>query len=151
MRPSLAAEDSLCAAASGSDRAAPLPVDAADAVDADATAPRDRAVRVAVRLRPPLRAVWDRDPKGLVALDAAANNVVAVDAANRLQPAPVFHFDGVFGQAAGQREVYGACVAPLVARFLQGYNATVMAYGQTGSGKTHTMGREGACVCSWRG
>jgi hypothetical protein len=84
-------------------------VDAADAEGA-AAAGRDRAVRVAVRLRPPLRAVWDRDPKGLVTLDPVANNVVAVDAANRLQPAPVFHFDGVFGQAASQGELYDRLV-----------------------------------------
>jgi hypothetical protein len=64
------------------------------------------------RLRPPLRTVWDRDPKGLVTLDPAANNVVAVDAANRLQPAPVFHFDGVFGQGATQAEVYARWGGP---------------------------------------
>jgi hypothetical protein len=31
-------------------------------------------------------------------------------------------------------------VAPVLARFCQGFNATILAYGQTGSGKTHTMG-----------
>lgn len=97
----------------------------------------------APRLRPPLRPVWDHDPVPLVTLDPVTNNVAA-GAASRQGPAPVFHFDRVFDQGAGQGDVYDAVVSPLVGRFLAGYNATIMAYGQTGSGKTHTIGREGA-------
>lgn len=39
----------------------------------------------------------------------------------------------------GQPEVYSAA-EPLVARFLEGYNVTILAYGQTSSGKSYTMG-----------
>ncbi|KAJ3007560.1 Kinesin-like protein kif21b [Thoreauomyces humboldtii] len=51
-----------------------------------------------------------------------------------------FTFDHVFDALSSQEEVYEDCVGPLVERFLEGFNATVLAYGQTGSGKTHSMG-----------
>ena len=57
-----------------------------------------------------------------------------------------FCFDSVFGPASTQGSVYKAVVAPLLQRFLGGYNATVMAYGQTASGKTFTMGTTGSYV-----
>lgn len=63
------------------------------------------------RLRPPLRVTWDRDPKGLVELDPVSNSVVAADSANRLQPAPAFQFDSVFGKDADQVDVYTRCEA----------------------------------------
>ncbi|KAJ1344410.1 hypothetical protein BSLG_001067 [Batrachochytrium salamandrivorans] len=46
-----------------------------------------------------------------------------------------FTFDYVFDPLTTQDALYDDCVAPLVDRFLEGFNATVLAYGQTGSGK----------------
>ena len=57
-----------------------------------------------------------------------------------------FYFDAVFGPGSSQSSVYTTAVAPLLGRFLDGYNATVMAYGQTASGKTYTMGTMGSYV-----
>lgn len=51
-----------------------------------------------------------------------------------------FTFDSVFESTTHQGTVFDTCVRPLLARFLEGYNATILAYGQTGSGKTFTMG-----------
>ncbi|KAI8808348.1 P-loop containing nucleoside triphosphate hydrolase protein, partial [Cladochytrium replicatum] len=51
-----------------------------------------------------------------------------------------FTFDYVYGQNSAQYELYDDCVAPLVSKFVEGFNATVLAYGQTGSGKTYSMG-----------
>ncbi|KAI9000288.1 P-loop containing nucleoside triphosphate hydrolase protein, partial [Gaertneriomyces semiglobifer] len=51
-----------------------------------------------------------------------------------------FTFDHVFNTNSTQAAVYEECVQPLVDRFLEGFNATVLAYGQTGSGKTYSMG-----------
>ncbi|KAI7824170.1 P-loop containing nucleoside triphosphate hydrolase protein, partial [Kickxella alabastrina] len=53
-----------------------------------------------------------------------------------------FKFDHVFGAEIGQEAVYDAAIAPLLARFVEGYNVTVLAYGQTSSGKTFTMGTD---------
>ena len=50
-----------------------------------------------------------------------------------------YGFDHVFPSTASQSEVYQATAARLIARVLDGYNATVFAYGATGAGKTHTM------------
>ncbi|EOD05733.1 hypothetical protein EMIHUDRAFT_52786, partial [Emiliania huxleyi CCMP1516] len=46
--------------------------------------------------------------------------------------------DGVFGEAAAQRDVYEAAAAPQVAACLHGFNSTVFCYGPSGSGKSHT-------------
>ena len=51
-----------------------------------------------------------------------------------------FTFDEVFGSAVSQAQVFSSCVSPLLERFMEGYNGTILAYGQTGSGKTFTMG-----------
>ncbi|KAJ3120583.1 Kinesin-like protein kif21b [Nowakowskiella sp. JEL0407] len=50
-----------------------------------------------------------------------------------------FTFDHVYSTIASQEDVF-LSVAPLLQKFLDGFNATVLAYGQTGSGKTYTMG-----------
>lgn len=42
-----------------------------------------------------------------------------------------------------QRDLYEACAAQLVDRFLGGANACLLAYGQTASGKTFTAGTDG--------
>ncbi|KAJ2607979.1 hypothetical protein H4S08_004624 [Coemansia sp. RSA 1365] len=54
-----------------------------------------------------------------------------------------FNVDYAFGADTTQRGIYETSVAPLLARFVEGYNVTVLAYGQTSSGKTHTMGTDG--------
>ncbi|KAJ3289845.1 hypothetical protein HK104_007174, partial [Borealophlyctis nickersoniae] len=100
-------------------------------------------VQVAVRIRP----VSDRDrqhPRGarqvvqVVAPDGTPDErrgtTVMVDGRKK------FNFDKVFGPECNQEEVYVETVEPLVERFLEGYNVTVLAYGQTGTGKTYTMG-----------
>ncbi|KAI9189310.1 hypothetical protein H9P43_000741 [Blastocladiella emersonii ATCC 22665] len=51
-----------------------------------------------------------------------------------------FTFDHVFSPDTPQANLYDESIAPLLAKFLEGYNATVLAYGQTGSGKTYSMG-----------
>lgn len=50
------------------------------------------------------------------------------------------------GPDDGQEQVYQKSVHPLVSRFLEGYNITVLAYGQTSSGKSYTMGTSVADV-----
>lgn len=58
---------------------------------------------------------------------------------------PVFEFDCCFSSEpdhlvyGSQLDVYDRLGAPLLHRFLQGYNCCLMAYGQTGSGKTYSM------------
>lgn len=57
-------------------------------------------------------------------------------AANKKQ---AFTFDNVINPETGQYQVYATTAEPLLARFLEGFNCTILAYGQTSSGKTHTM------------
>ncbi|KAI8069465.1 P-loop containing nucleoside triphosphate hydrolase protein [Gongronella butleri] len=51
-----------------------------------------------------------------------------------------FTFDFVFHPDHRQAHVFETSINPLLDRFLDGNNATVLAYGQTGSGKTYSMG-----------
>ncbi|CAO3700832.1 hypothetical protein G6F70_002161 [Rhizopus microsporus] len=51
-----------------------------------------------------------------------------------------FTYDYVFSNEARQEEVYQKAAAPLLEKFIEGFNATILAYGQTGSGKTYSMG-----------
>ena len=49
-----------------------------------------------------------------------------------------FKFDNAF-DGGSQNSIYRTSVAPLVQKFVDCENASILAYGQTGSGKTHTM------------
>ncbi|KAI8150137.1 P-loop containing nucleoside triphosphate hydrolase protein [Fennellomyces sp. T-0311] len=51
-----------------------------------------------------------------------------------------FTFDWVLKPDSTQRDVFTETVAPLVERFIEGNNVTILAYGSTGSGKTYSMG-----------
>ncbi|KZP01048.1 kinesin-domain-containing protein [Calocera viscosa TUFC12733] len=50
-----------------------------------------------------------------------------------------FTFDRVLGPQTPQADVYAIAAEPLVQRFLEGFNCTILAYGQTSSGKTYSM------------
>ncbi|KAI8369609.1 uncharacterized protein BYT42DRAFT_607974 [Radiomyces spectabilis] len=51
-----------------------------------------------------------------------------------------FTYDYVFHPQTAQKVIYDTSVVPLVEKFVNGFNATILAYGQTGSGKTYSMG-----------
>ncbi|XP_015728540.1 kinesin-like protein KIF7 isoform X2 [Coturnix japonica] len=98
-----------------------------------AMGPEGAAVRVAVRVRPLLPKEVLRGHRSCLRGDADTGEV-ALGHRRR------FRFAAVLPEAAGQEDVYRACVRPLLRAFFQGFNATVFAYGQTGSGKTYTIG-----------
>jgi hypothetical protein len=50
-----------------------------------------------------------------------------------------FAFDHVLSPSCTQHDVFVATAQPLISRFLDGFNCTMLAYGQTSSGKTFTM------------
>ncbi|KAG1567352.1 hypothetical protein G6F48_002721 [Rhizopus delemar] len=51
-----------------------------------------------------------------------------------------FTYDYVFHSKTDQSKVYQQAASPLLDKFIEGFNATILAYGQTGSGKTYSMG-----------
>ncbi|KAG2207533.1 hypothetical protein INT47_004283 [Mucor saturninus] len=51
-----------------------------------------------------------------------------------------FTYDYVFDNNSEQQQVYEKAASPLLEKFVEGFNATILAYGQTGSGKTFSMG-----------
>ena len=85
-------------------------------------------------------------------IHAISNQVVAVDPTSQAQaagggsPAPAsatapgkkqtFAFDQVHGPDTSQFDLFQSTAAPLIPRFLEGFNCTILAYGQTSSGKT---------------
>eukprot|EP01065_Artemidia_motanka_P047328 TRINITY_DN7386_c0_g5_i1.p1 TRINITY_DN7386_c0_g5~~TRINITY_DN7386_c0_g5_i1.p1 ORF type:complete len:1921 (+),score=803.83 TRINITY_DN7386_c0_g5_i1:104-5866(+) len=89
-------------------------------------------IAVLIRVRPPpdKRAA---DPSGL----KITSDSVVVDSGGRGSKSYVGN--RVFGFDAVQQDVYDGVMGPVLPRFLDGFNCTILAYGQTGSGKTHTM------------
>jgi hypothetical protein len=51
-----------------------------------------------------------------------------------------FTFDHVYSSDITQEDMFQDCSGPMVDKFIEGYNSTILAYGQTGSGKTYSMG-----------
>ena len=89
-------------------------------------------------------------------IHAVSNQVVSVDPTNQAAnpsgavtgptagsstPAKkqTFAFDQVHGQDATQFEMYTTTAAPLLDKFLEGFNCTILAYGHTSSGKTYVL------------
>ncbi|KIJ44279.1 hypothetical protein M422DRAFT_168492, partial [Sphaerobolus stellatus SS14] len=50
-----------------------------------------------------------------------------------------FTFDQVHPPSTSQHTLFQTTAEPVVSRFLQGFNCTILAYGQTSSGKTYSM------------
>ncbi|KAF2274540.1 kinesin-domain-containing protein [Westerdykella ornata] len=102
------------------------------------------AVKVAVRVRPPLK---NGDPgfdlvpqrfRGSTCHVSTSSSLV-VDAAGGRK---TFVFDRVFGEDVDQEGIF-EYVADSVTSFVQGYNVSILAYGQSGAGKSYTMGTTG--------
>lgn len=102
------------------------------------------AVKVAVRIRPPLKAGdpgYDLVPQRFQGsiCQGTSTSSLAVDASGGRK---VFVFDRVFGEDEEQEGVF-EYVTESVSSFVQGYNVSILAYGQSGAGKSYTMGTTG--------
>ncbi|SPO03620.1 related to kinesin-like protein [Cephalotrichum gorgonifer] len=102
------------------------------------------AVKVAVRVRPPLKPSdpgFDLIPqrfKGSM-VHLVSDTSLTIDSP---QGKKLFVFDRVFGEETGQDGVWDY-VSDCVNSFVQGYNVSLLAYGQSGAGKSYTMGTSG--------
>ncbi|KAI1780739.1 kinesin-domain-containing protein [Hypoxylon cercidicola] len=102
------------------------------------------AVKVAVRVRPPLKStdpgfelIPQRFQRSMV--QTTSNTGIAIDAP---QGKKLFIFDRVFGPDVDQEGIW-EYLQDSVNAFLQGYNVSLLAYGQSGAGKSYTMGTSG--------
>ncbi|KAI0536266.1 hypothetical protein GGR58DRAFT_475779 [Xylaria digitata] len=102
------------------------------------------AVKVAVRVRPPLKPTdpgFDLIPQRFqrAMVQTTSDTSIAIDSP---QGKKVFVFDRVFSPAVGQDGIWDYLNESINA-FLQGYNVSLLAYGQSGAGKSYTMGTSG--------
>jgi kinesin family protein 2/24 len=132
------------AATSGRPSAAP-PRSTSAYVDAAAVGSRRQASRISVciRKRPLNSNELDQQQADVLQTDnesqlAVLEPKVKVDL-TKYTSVHRFHFDEVFGEKCGNKEVYARTAAGLIDTVFEGGCATCFAYGQTGSGKTHTM------------
>ncbi|KAH6695535.1 chromosome-associated kinesin KIF4B [Plectosphaerella plurivora] len=102
------------------------------------------AVRVAVRIRPPLNPndpgydlIPQRFQRSMV--QVTSNTNLAIDSP---QGKKLFVFDRVFSSDVTQEGVW-EYLHDCVNAFVQGYNVSLLAYGQSGAGKSYTMGTSG--------
>jgi hypothetical protein len=102
------------------------------------------AVKVAVRVRPPLKPGdpgFELIPQRFRAptCHVTSPSSLSVDGSGGTK---MFVFDRVFGEDIDQEGVY-EYVIDSVNSFVQGYNVSILAYGQSGAGKSYTMGTTG--------
>ncbi|KAI1422080.1 hypothetical protein F5Y12DRAFT_650545 [Xylaria sp. FL1777] len=102
------------------------------------------AVKVAVRVRPPLKPtdpgfelIPQRFQRSMVQTTSDTN--IAIESP---QGKKVFVFDRVFSPEVGQDGIWNY-LNESIGAFLQGYNVSLLAYGQSGAGKSYTMGTSG--------
>ncbi|KAJ5177782.1 uncharacterized protein N7500_000481 [Penicillium coprophilum] len=102
------------------------------------------AVKVAVRVRPPLKPtdpgyelIPQRFQQSKVHVTVPTSLSVDVSGGRKL-----FVFDRVFPETTEQEGIW-EYVSDSVDSFVQGYNVSIMAYGQSGAGKSFTMGTSG--------
>ncbi|KAJ5397453.1 hypothetical protein N7509_005566 [Penicillium cosmopolitanum] len=102
------------------------------------------AVKVAVRVRPPLKPtdpgyelIPQRFQRSMVHVTAPTSLAVDVPQGRKL-----FVFDRVFPETVDQDGVW-EYLNDSVSSFVQGYNVSLLAYGQSGAGKSYTMGTSG--------
>ncbi|PYI04558.1 kinesin family protein [Aspergillus sclerotiicarbonarius CBS 121057] len=102
------------------------------------------AVKVAVRVRPPLKPddpgyelVPQRFQRPMVHVMNPTSVAIDVPQGRKL-----FVFDRVFAETVDQDGVWDY-LSDSVSSFLQGYNVSILAYGQSGAGKSYTMGTSG--------
>ncbi|KID61532.1 Kinesin-like protein KIF21B [Metarhizium brunneum] len=99
------------------------------------------AVKVAVRVRPPLKPndpgydlIPQRFQRSMV--QTTSNTSLAIDSP---QGRKIFVFDRVFSPEVLQDGIW-EYLADSINAFTQGYNVSLLAYGQSGAGKSYTMG-----------
>ncbi|KAJ4248689.1 hypothetical protein NW762_012527 [Fusarium torreyae] len=102
------------------------------------------AVKVAVRMRPPLKPTdpgYDLIPQRFqrAMVQTTSETSLAIDSP---QGRKLFVFDRVFGPDVTQEGVWDY-LSDCVNAFTQGYNVSLLAYGQSGAGKSYTMGTSG--------
>ncbi|CAK7562572.1 MAG: hypothetical protein SEPTF4163_000420 [Sporothrix epigloea] len=100
------------------------------------------SVRVVARVRPLLPKELDKDVIVRVnptAESGGPHNVVRIPNPKNEAEEFSFTFNGVYGQATSQEQLFNAEVAPHIKALFQGLDITLFAYGVTGTGKTHTM------------
>lgn len=114
---------------------------------------------VALRIRPPTnqdstsiparfqRPVIHATSSTTVSVEAVTNagtsggppTAAPASATGAAQKKQSFSFDQVHGPPTTQHSMFTSTAQPLIGRFLEGFNCTILAYGQTSSGKTFTM------------
>ncbi|KAL4802131.1 hypothetical protein BDV18DRAFT_147567 [Aspergillus unguis] len=102
------------------------------------------AVKVAVRVRPPLKPTdpgYDLIPQRFQRSMAHVTSPTSL-AVDVPQGRKLFVFDRVFAETIDQEGIWDY-LSDSVGSFLQGYNVSILAYGQSGAGKSYTMGTSG--------
>ncbi|KAF4344811.1 kinesin, partial [Fusarium beomiforme] len=102
------------------------------------------AVKVAVRVRPPLKPTdpgYDLIPQRFqrAMVQTTSDTSLAIDSP---QGRKLFVFDRVFSSDVQQEGIWNY-VSDCIGAFTQGYNVSLLAYGQSGAGKSYTMGTSG--------
>ncbi|KAI3630768.1 hypothetical protein MIR68_012203 [Amoeboaphelidium protococcarum] len=94
----------------------------------------EASVKVAVRVRPLSGKEQAAKCNDCVTVMGGSPPQIILDSTR------AYSYDYCFSTTSTQPQIYDNAVVPLLSKFYEGYNATILAYGQTSSGKTYTMG-----------
>ncbi|KAF2162664.1 hypothetical protein M409DRAFT_26902 [Zasmidium cellare ATCC 36951] len=102
------------------------------------------AVKVAVRVRPPLKPTdpgFDLIPQRFRESTCEVSTPTSLSVQSP-QGKKLFVFDRVFDEQTTQEGIW-EYVSDSVSSFVKGYNVSILAYGQSGAGKSYSMGTSG--------
>ena len=80
-------------------------------------------VRVALRIRPLTEQEKQHHQNNVISFIPDSQQQINVNNERS------FTFDYVYPPSVNQHDVYATCVVPLLDKFVEGYNATILAYG----------------------
>ena len=99
--------------------------------------PQSEYINVFCRFRPPNELELSNSTNNSVILLSPKNLIITQD--KNLEIKKDYTFDGLFEMDTSKEIFYERTSKPIIDKFLEGYNGSIICYGETGTGKTYTI------------
>ena len=99
--------------------------------------PQSEYINVFCRFRPPNELELSNSTNNSVILLSPKNLIITQD--KNLEIKKDYTFDGLFEMDTSKEIFYERTCKPIIDKFLEGYNGSIICYGETGTGKTYTI------------
>ena len=99
--------------------------------------PQSEYINVFCRFRPPNELELSNSTNNSVILLSPTSLIITQD--KNLEIKKDYTFDGLFEMDTSKEIFYERTCKPIIDKFLEGYNGSIICYGETGTGKTYTI------------